>query len=69
MKKEKKIKIFLGVTYLVLISAFLLVFFKNFSLSEVTSYDFIKNNRNYLSSLKEQNFFLLISLFFLFTII
>ena len=69
MKKEKKIKIFLGVTYLVLISAFLLVFFKNFSLSEVTSYDFIKNNNNYFNQIKDKNFFLVSLLFLVFTII
>ena len=69
MKKDKKIKIFLGVTYLVLISAFLLVFFKNFSLSEVTSYDFIKNNNNYFNQIKDKNFFLVSLLFLVFTII
>ena len=45
MKKEKKIKIFLALTYLLIISCFLWVFFNNFSISEISSYDFIKNNR------------------------
>ena len=47
MKKEKKIKIFLGTTYLVIIATFLWVFFSNFSLDEVSNYNFIKNNNNY----------------------
>ena len=69
MKKEKNIKIFLGLTYLIIIFAFLWVFFDNFSLSEITSYDFIKNNNDYLNEIKNKNFFLISLLFLLFTII
>ena len=69
MKKDKKIKLFLSIFYILILSIFLWVFFSHFTIEEITSYDFIKNNRNYLASLKEQNFFLLILLFFLATII
>ena len=69
MKKEKKIKIFLEATYLVLFTAFLWVFFNNFSLNEITSYDFIKNNNEYLNELKKKNFVIVSLLFLLFTII
>tara|TARA_B100001540_G_C15609317_1_gene552299 strand:+ start:55 stop:810 length:756 start_codon:yes stop_codon:yes gene_type:complete len=69
MKKDKKIKLFLSIFYILILSIFLWVFFSHFTIEEITSYDFIKNNRNYLASLKEQNFFLLILLFFLVTII
>ena len=69
MKKEKKIKIFLGVTYLVIISCFLWVFFNNFSLSDFTSYDLIKNNVQYLNEIKEKNLYLISLCFFVFTII
>jgi len=69
MKKEKKIKIFLGLTYLIIILSFLWVFFDNFSLSEVTSYEFIKNNNEHLDKLKNKNFFLISLFFFIFTII
>ena len=69
MKKEKNIKIFLGLTYLIIIFAFLWVFFDNFSLSEITSYDFIKNNNDYLNEIKNKNFFLISLLFLFFTII
>ena len=46
MKKEKKLKIFLGATYVLIILSFLWVFFDNFSLSEISSYEFIKNNND-----------------------
>ena len=69
MKKDIKIKLFISIFYISILSIFLWLFFSYFSLEEITSYDFIKNNRNYLASLKEQNFFILFTLFFLFTII
>ena len=55
MKKEKKIKIFLGSTYVLIILSFLWVFFDNFSLSEISSYEFIKNNLEYLNQLKDNS--------------
>ena len=68
MKKEKKIKIFLALTYLLIISCFLWVFFNNFSISEISSYDFIKNNHNYFYEIRNKNFFIISIFFFLFTI-
>ena len=69
MKKEKKIKIFFGTVYLVIITSFLWVFFNNFSLSEISSYDFIKNNNDYFNQVKEKNFFIISLIFLVFTII
>jgi len=69
MKKEKKIKIFLGSTYVLIILSFLWVFFDNFSLSEISSYEFIKNNNELFNQLKNKNFFLISLAFFIFTII
>ena len=69
MKKEKKIKIFLGSTYALIILSFLWVFFDNFSLSEISSYEFIKNNNEHFNQLKNKNFFLISLAFFIFTII
>jgi uncharacterized membrane protein YdjX (TVP38/TMEM64 family) len=69
MNKEKKIKFFLGITYLLIITVFLWAFFANFSLSEVTSYDFIKNRSQYFNTLKEKNFFIVSILFLLFCIV
>ena len=68
MKKEKKLKIFLALTYLLIISCFLWVFFNNFSISEISSYDFIKNNHNYFEEIRNKNYFLISLIFFLFTI-
>ena len=42
MEKGKKTKLIIGLSYLILISIFLFLFFSKFSLSEITSYDFIK---------------------------
>ncbi len=69
MEKAKKIKLFIGLFYLLLVVLFLYFLFSKFSFQEVTSYDFIKNNRNYFFKLKETNLFLLALLFFIFTII
>ena len=68
MEKHKKIKLYIGLFYLVLITLFLYFFFSKFSLQEVTSYEFIKNNRDYFFELKKKNLFLL-SLIFLLLIV
>ena len=69
MEKEKKIKFFLGSTYALIILSFLWVFFDNFSLSEISSYEFIKNNLEYINQLKNKNFFLISLIFFVFTVL
>ena len=69
MKNAKKFKIFLALIYGVLISLFFWAFFSKFSLNDLTSYEFIKNNRNYLMDIKEGNYLLYSILFLVFTII
>ncbi len=69
MKKEKKIKIFLGLTYIIVIISFLWAFFDKFSLSEFTSFEFIKNNIDYFNQLKNKNFLIISLLFFIFTVL
>tara|TARA_Y100000591_G_C21742883_1_gene650312 strand:- start:384 stop:1100 length:717 start_codon:yes stop_codon:yes gene_type:complete len=69
MEKAKKLKLFIGTFYIILVSLFLYIFFSKFSLQEISSYDFIKNNRDYFFELRQSNIFLLALLFFLFTII
>ena len=69
MDKTKQIKLFIGLFYMLLVGLFLYFFFLNFSLQEITSYDFIKNNRDYFFELRQSNLFLLASLFITFTII
>ncbi len=68
MAKEDKIKLILAISYAIIVTVFLWAFFANFSLSEITSYDFIKENRNYLNQFKTNNYLLSITLFFIFTI-
>ena len=58
MEKTKKIKLFIGLSYLLIVSLFLYFFFSKFSLQEITSYDFLRNNRSYLIELKNSNLFL-----------
>ena len=68
MAKEDKIKLILAISYAIIVAVFLWAFFANFSLSEITSYDFIKENRNHLNQFKTNNYLLSITLFFIFTI-
>ena len=69
MEKAKKIKLFIGLSYVILITLFLFLFFSNFSIQEITSYEFIKKNRLYLIDLKNSNLFLIFTFFLLFTIL
>tara|TARA_B100001063_G_C16569334_1_gene455019 strand:+ start:59 stop:778 length:720 start_codon:yes stop_codon:yes gene_type:complete len=69
MEKAKKIKLFLGIFYTIFIVVFLYIIFSKFTFQEITSYEFIKNNRNYFFELKESNLFILALIFILFTII
>ena len=68
MEKAKKIKIYIGLFYFFFIGLFLYYFFSKFSFQEITSYDFIKNNRDYFFEIKQSNQFLLAIIFFLFII-
>ena len=69
MEKPKKIKLIIGVSYVLLVGLFLFYLFSKFSFQELTSYDFIKENIEYFSELKETNIFLLSLGFLIFTIL
>ena len=69
MAKSKKIKILIGLSYLILISTFLFLFFSKFSLQELISYEFIKQNRSYFIELKSSNLFLVLIVFLSFSIL
>jgi len=69
MEKAKKIKLFVGLFYTILVAAFLYYFFSKFSLQEITSYEFIKNNRDYFFNLKQSNLFVIAIIFVLFTVV
>tara|TARA_B100000902_G_C27031695_1_gene774811 strand:- start:73 stop:798 length:726 start_codon:yes stop_codon:yes gene_type:complete len=69
MKKARKLKLIIGLFYLILIGTFLYFFFSKFGLKEITSFEFVKNNRNYFIELKQSNLFLLAIIYIFFTII
>jgi len=69
MEKTKKIKLFIGLSYLTLLTIFLVLFFSKFSLEEITSYEFIKENRSYFLELKNSNLFLISLIFLIITIL
>ena len=69
MEKSKKVKITLGLFYLLVVSSFLYFFLSRFTLEELTSYEFIKNNRDYFFGLKQANLFLISLVFLISTVI
>ena len=68
MEKSKKVKITLGLFYLLVVSSFLYFFLSRFTLEELTSYEFIKNNRDYFYGLRQTNLFLISLIFLISTI-
>ena len=69
MEKTKKVKIFIALFYVSAVLLFLFFFFSKFTLQELTSYDFIKNNRDYFFELRQSNLFFIGFLFFIFCIV
>ena len=69
MENTKKIKLFIGLSYLLIICLFLYFFFSKFSLEEITSYDFIREYRSYLIGIKNSNLFLTLIFFLVLTIL
>ena len=57
MEKSKKIKIIIGIIYLILLSIFLYLFFSKFTIEEI-NYNFIKSNSEHLVNFRESNLFL-----------
>tara|TARA_Y100001960_G_C14410319_1_gene697852 strand:- start:48 stop:770 length:723 start_codon:yes stop_codon:yes gene_type:complete len=69
MKKTKKIKLIIGLFYLIIVGLFLYYLLSKFSFQQLTSYDFIKDNLDYFSDLKKSNLFLLSLFSLIFTIL
>ena len=69
MEKSKKLKIFIGLVYLLFFVSFMVFLFSKFSIGEVTSYKFIQLNRDYFSELKESNLIILSIIFLVVTTI
>ena len=68
MEKSKKIKIIIGLFYLSILFAFLFYLFERFSIDELTSYKFIKENREYFLALRKTNLFLFSLIFIISTV-
>ena len=69
MNREKKIKLFLGSTYILIIFVFLLIFFNKFSFQDFSSYELIRENRNALEEIKNSNIFISSIIFLISTIV
>ena len=69
MDKSKKLNLFIGLSYFILLSVFLYLFFSKFSFQEITSYDFIKENRLYFLEVRNSNLFLIFIIFLIITIL
>ena len=69
MEKSKKIKIYIGLFYLIIVSLFLFWFFTNFSIEEITNYKFIQTNREYFINLKNKNLIIISFIYILLTIL
>ena len=69
MQKTNKIKLLIGLFYSIFVDFFLYLIFSKFSLQEITSYEFIKNNRDYFFELRKSNLFILALFFISFTIV
>ena len=67
MAKFKKIKLFIGLFYISAVGLFLHFILNKFSVQEITSYEFIKNNRDYFYDLRQTNLFFLGMVFILFS--
>ena len=69
MEKVKKVKISLGVIYLVILTIFIYFLFNYFDFEDISSIKVIQSNQDQLNILKENNLILLISIFFFITVL
>ena len=62
-------KLIFGAIYVIIISIFLYFLFSFVNLSDLTSYEFIRENRDIILKYKNENFLYLAVIFFIFSII
>ena len=67
--KSQNFKIYLGSAYLVIFLTGIYFLLSNFEISQLTSYDLIKENRGLILGYKENNIFFLSIIFFIITIL
>ena len=69
MKLESlNFKIFLGTIYIIILIIAIYFFWSAFDIKDLTSYDFIKENRQAILKYKDNNIFFLVGIFFIITI-
>ena len=69
MENTKKIKLLIGLSYLIIVCLFLYFFFSKYGLKEITSYEFLRNNWTYFVEIKNSNIFLVLISFLILTIL
>ena len=66
--KSSNFKIYLGSAYLIVLFAGIYFLFSNFNISDLTSYEFIKENKGLILKYKENNILFLTVIFFIITV-
>ena len=66
--KSSNFKIYLGSVYAIILLAVIYFLFSNFDVSDLTSYEFIRENKGLILKYKESNIFFLTIIFFIITI-
>ena len=67
--KSSNLKIYLGGTYLTILCIVIYFLFSTFDINDLTSYEFIKDNREIILKYKDNNIFFLTIIFFIITIL
>ena len=66
--KSSNFKIYLGITYVTILGAAIYFLLSNFSISDLTSYEFIRKNKDIILTFKDNNIFFLTIVFFIITV-
>ena len=69
MQTVKNVKIWLGLAYIIFLGLFLYFLLTNISIEELTSYNFLKSNTEYLITFKQNNIIFTSFVFVIFGII
>jgi len=67
--KSSNFKIYLGSAYLIVLFAGIYFLFSNFNISDLTRYEFIRENKGLILKYKENNIFFMTIIFFIFTVL
>ena len=65
--KSSNLKLIIGLAYLVLILIGLFFLFSSVDLKDLTSYEFIRKNKDLIIQYKDENFIFLTTIFFIFS--